>query len=89
MESKTTKQFRDLLDLLPAEIQKRAREAYSIFLTDPNHPGLRFKRAHSTLPVFSARVTGDYRAVGIIKDQIIIWFWIGSHTDYENLLKRL
>ena len=31
----------------------------------------------------------DYRAVGIMDDDEITWFWIGSHADYNNLLKRL
>jgi len=31
-----------------------------------------------------------WRAVGIKKDsQTIVWFWIGSHSEYDNLLKEL
>ena len=30
-----------------------------------------------------------YRAVGVIDGEAITWFWIGSHADYDNLLKRL
>ncbi len=32
-----------------------------MFRQDSNHPSLRFKKVHSTLPVYSARVTADYR----------------------------
>ena len=31
----------------------------------------------------------DYRAVGVIKDNEIIWFWIGSHNVYDKLLRKL
>jgi len=31
----------------------------------------------------------DYKVVGLIDGDEITWFWIGSHTDYDNLLKRL
>ena len=89
MESKTTRQFRDALNSLPTDIQKRARATYSLFRENPNHPSLRFKKVHATEPVYSARVTLDYRAVGMIQDDVIIWFWIGTHADYERLLGSL
>jgi hypothetical protein len=30
-----------------------------------------------------------YRAVGIVEAEEIVWFWIGSHADYDKVLKRL
>jgi hypothetical protein len=42
---------------------------------NPNHPGLRFKRVHSSDPVYSVRVGIGYRAVGVLEDDIMIWFW--------------
>jgi len=89
MESKTTRKFRDALKSLPTEIQKRADEAYAMFSQDSNHPSLRFKKVHSTLPVYSARVTADYRAVGVVKDDLIVWFWIGTHAEYDKVLSQL
>ncbi len=47
------------------------------------------KRVHSKMPIFSVRITKDYRAVGIQKDGEMIWFWIGSHGDYEKLLRQI
>ena len=89
MKSRTTARFRSAYAELPESIQRRARRAYRRFKEDPAHPSLRFKRVHSTLPVYSARVSLDYRAVGIMEDDEVIWFWIGSHTDYERLLSQL
>jgi hypothetical protein len=31
----------------------------------------------------------DYRALGVKEGDEIIWFWIGSHADYDRLLSRL
>ena len=81
MISHTTEQFRKLLAELPKKIQKQAKDAY--------HPGVHFKRVHSTRPIYSARISIDYRAVGIQKDNEIVWFWVGSHSDYEKLLNKL
>ena len=40
MNSHTTRRFRELLDALPAHVQRQAREAYRIFRQNPAHPGL-------------------------------------------------
>jgi len=37
-------------------------------------------------PVYSVRISHDYRAVGILQDAGIVWFWIGNHQDYDRLL---
>jgi mRNA-degrading endonuclease RelE of RelBE toxin-antitoxin system len=83
--SHTTKQVRDLLAELPKEIKSQAKEAFVKFQRDPYHPGLHFKRVHSRKPIYSVRISRDYRAIGVLKDGEIIWFWIGSHTDYETV----
>ncbi len=74
---------------LPGDIQRRAKEAYRRFEQNPFHSGLNFKRVHSGLPIYAVRITRDYRAVGIQKDSVMVWFWIGSHSDYDKLLKQL
>jgi hypothetical protein len=90
LKSRTTKRFRDAFTRLPSEIKKRARDAYELFQHDPGHPSLRFKRLHGTeQEIYSARITRDYRAVGVRDEDTIIWFWIGSHADYERLLSNL
>jgi hypothetical protein len=35
------------------------------------------------------RVSRDYRAVGVLRGDEIVWFFVGSHSEYEELLKRL
>jgi hypothetical protein len=59
----------------------RAREAFELFTKDPNHAGLRLKRVHSADPIYSVRVSLDYRALARRTDDAWIWFWIGSHSD--------
>jgi hypothetical protein len=47
---------------------------------------LRFKHVHPTEPIYSVRISLDYRALGVLQDDDIVWFWIGSHADYDKLL---
>ena len=89
MISRTTKKFRILFLALTEQVKVQANDAYKQFKRDPYHPSLHFKRVHSTKPIYSARINLDYRTVGIIQNDQIIWFWIGSHQAYETLLKRI
>jgi hypothetical protein len=89
MNSKATERFWKCYDELPLAVRKLAKEAYKQFLRDPYYPSLHFKQIHSTRPVFSVRITKNYRAVGIVQGEEIVWFWIGSHSDYNKLLKQL
>jgi hypothetical protein len=89
MTSRTTRRFRQLLALLSPQTRRQAREAYQLFEQNPHHPSLHFKKVHATRPIFSARVNQDVRAVGLLHEDVITWFWIGAHDDYERLLKSI
>ncbi len=89
MNSRTTTEFRKLFADLPEQVQQQTRGAYRQFKENPSHPSLRFKKVHPDLPIYSARITKNYRAVGQLDGDTVIWFWVGSHTDYEKLLGQL
>ena len=89
MNSRTTKRFRELLAKLPEQVRLQARDAYRLFRQNPSHPGLRFKKVHDDPAIYSARVGIGYRAVGALERGGIVWFWIGSHADYDKLLDQL
>lgn len=89
MISHTTERFREAFADLPEHVQRQTRAAYRRFKHDPQHPSLRFRQVHPNRPIYSARVSRDYRAVGVRDGDTITWFWIGSHAGYDNLLGRL
>ena len=89
MKSQLNEKFLKNYRKLPDKIRQQARKAYRLFLADPYHPSLHFKRVRSSLPIYSARVSKDYRVLGILSDDTIVWFWIGSHSDYDQLLSSL
>ena len=53
-----------------------------------SHPSLRFKKVHTKLPIYSVRIDLDWRAIGILEGDVVIWFWIGPHGEYEKLLRQ-
>jgi mRNA-degrading endonuclease RelE of RelBE toxin-antitoxin system len=87
--SRTTRRFRKSLEELPQQVRAQAREAYRRFRDDPTHPSLQVKKVHPSLPIYSARVSRDYRAVAVVEQDEWIWFFIGSHADYDFLLRQL
>ena len=89
MRSRTTQRFRALRDSLPKPIQEKAKAAYELWSANPDHPSLRFKKVHVKLPIYSVRIDIDWRAVGLLEGDAVVWFWIGSHAEYEQLLRVL
>jgi hypothetical protein len=89
MKSSVTKGFRKQLDGLPREIQKQAARSYALWRSDPYHPSLQFKRVSRRQPIYSVRIGIGYRALGLREEDRVFWFWIGSHAEYDELLKRL
>ena len=89
MRSSVTRTFRDLLARLPTATQDQAARAYALWRSNPQHPSLQFKRVSPSQPVYSVRIGIGYRALGLRDGDQISWFWIGSHAEYDELLKRL
>ena len=89
MKSRTTAEFRKSFANLPKQVQEQTREAYRQFQENPSYPSLRFKKVHPELPIYSARISNNYRAVGQLDGDTVIWFWVGSHAEYDRLLSQL
>lgn len=88
MKSKAAPRFWNLYNRLPLAIQQRARKAYQLWKTNPTAPSLHFKRVSKEEPIYSIRIGEDYRALGLLEGDTIVWFWIGKHDEYERILKR-
>ena len=89
MKSQTTDRFRKAFRNLPADIQKRARTTYQLWKENNQHPSLHFKQVHQNEPIFSVRISLSYRALGVKYNNEMIWFWIGSHEEYNKLVEQL
>jgi len=81
---KTTSRFWKCFYDLPPEIQEIALKNFELLKKNPLHSSLHFKKAGK---FWSIRVGRRYRALSIKEGDVFIWVWIGSHDDYERLLK--
>ena len=70
---------------LPVEVQKLADKNFEILKQNSQHPSLRLKK----VGVFwSARVGLHYRALAKERSDGLVWFWIGHHSEYDQVLIR-
>ena len=68
---------------LPESIKKLAAKNYDLLKENPKHPSIHFKKVGGP---WSARVGMRYRALATEVDDGFLWFWIGSHEDYNKLI---
>jgi hypothetical protein len=87
--SHTTDKFRKAFRNLPAPVQSKARKAFHLWRQDPGNPLLHYKQVHRSKPVYSIRIGLGWRAVGLKAENQMIWFWVGSHSNYDKLIKQL
>jgi hypothetical protein len=70
-------------ELLPEAVRRLADQNFELLKRDPRHPSLQFKKVGR---FWSARVGLRYRALATEIDDGYLWFWIGSHADYDKLV---
>ena len=84
MTSRGTADFWRLYHELPLPIRNAAQTAFKKFLDNPAHPGLQLERLKFDSRAWSVRVTRNYRAVARRYEDDWLWFWIGSHEEFDR-----
>ena len=85
-----TSDFKELFDNLPERIQKLSELAFSKFVSDPDHPALRRhqlndnKRGSHRDGSYSVSITMQYRSIYVVENGQNVWYWTGSHADYNR-----
>ena len=84
----TTPGYWALYHRLPPHIRDAADRCFALLKDNSSHPSLHFKRIGE---LWSVRAGIHYRALGVVasdNEQSILWFWIGTHAEYDRLVKR-
>jgi hypothetical protein len=75
--------FWTLYNDLPPAVRRVAEKNFELLRADQRHPSLRFKRVGE---LWSVRAGLHHRALGVDVDDGILWFWIGTHAEYDGLV---
>ena len=86
MKHTASKRFWQCFEALPADVQSHARRSYALLKAEPSHPSLHFKILGNG-KFHSVRIGLYYRALGIPAQGGIHWFWIGTHAEYDKLVR--
>lgn len=91
--SKKTESFDKLFHKLNPEIQETAVHSFEKWKEDPNIVGFKPLMIADN-EVFSAQVGRKHRALAKkittpTGEQGYLWFWIGSHEEYNNVIKKV
>jgi hypothetical protein len=86
--SKTTPEFWQRYALLPERAQRLADKCYRLWQSNPKHRSIRFKQLEGHPTLYSARVGIHYRAIAQREGDLMIWVWIGHHSEYDALLRQ-
>ena len=87
MNSRLAQDFLVCFAGLPDEVKGLARQSYRRWKENPSRPGVRFKRIHNQEAMYSVRIGRGWRALGLLDSDTITWFWIGSHAEYDQLIR--
>lgn len=79
----TTPGFWRLYNALPTDVQKIADKNYDLLEVDPTRPSLQLKEVAG---YWSVRVGLHYRALASRRGDEFVWFWIGSHAEYDKAI---
>lgn len=71
---------------LPLYIQRLADKNFNLIKNNPYHPSLHFKKIGKYR---SVRVGIYYRTLAVEVSEGLLWFWIGSHSDYDKHLGNI
>lgn len=85
MHHRTTRRFWTAYGNLPEPIQELADKNFELLKRNSEHPSLHFKKVGA---IWTARVGRSHRAAALESDDGFEWFWIGTHAEYDRLLKR-
>jgi hypothetical protein len=87
VKSELTDQFLECFARLPDRIKSQARKSYRLWKSKPSHPSVNFKLVGKKSKTYSVRVAIGWRALGLKDGDTMVWFWIGSHAEYDEILK--
>jgi hypothetical protein len=85
MKHRKNARFRKAYDALPAAARSQADKSFALLKQNPSHPSLHFKKVGR---YWSVRVALGHRALAVEVGGDLVWFWIGSHAEYDGVRRN-
>ncbi len=85
-----TQEYKKLLKKLPERAVKLTDAAYRAFLADPSHNSLKHhalkdtKKGEHRRGSWAVHIGNQWCAIYVPDGNENVWYWIGTHEDYNN-----
>ena len=83
MKHFASSRFWSCYERLPENVRTLADKNFELLKTNPQHPSLHFKKIRQYR---SVRIGLAHRALAVEVENGLLWFWIGTHAEYDALL---
>ncbi len=83
MKHFASSRFWSCYERLPESVRRLADKNFELLKANPQHPSLHFKKVGGYR---SVRVGLMYRALAVEVNDGLLWFWIGTHAEYDDLV---
>lgn len=83
MKHFASSRFWSCCERLAEHVRKLADKNFELLKANPQHPSLHFKKIGEYR---SVRVGLSHRALAIEVKDGFLWFWIGTHAEYDELV---
>ena len=81
------RRFNEAFDKLPPDVQRKATQNFQNLLRDPMSVGFKPMPGLGGGNLYSAQIGARYRALAVKTGEGYVWYWIGSHEDYNHQKK--
>ncbi len=81
----TSPSFWQAYGKLPSNLRNPANSCFGKLKQNPRYLSLHLKKAGL---YWSIRIGRKHRAIGAEVDLGVLWFWIGTHDEYEQMIKQ-
>jgi hypothetical protein len=85
MRHRATPRFWRCYRSLSEEVQRLADKQYQLLSSDSRHPSVHLKKVGV---YWSVRVGLHYRALAVEIGADLVWVWIGTHAEYDQLIQN-
>ena len=75
--------FWECYERLPVAVRELSDKSFELLKANPRHPSLHFKKVGKYR---SVRVGRYHRALAVEVPEGLLWFWIGTHSEYDKLV---
>ena len=86
MKHRATSRFWSRYNDLPKGVRALADKNFALLKSDPRHPSLHLKKIGR---YWSIRVGLRYRAFAVEAKDTLVWFWIGTYAEYDQMMDEL